>query len=80
MPTPEEELCCRRKDGMCLQYTAAETFNMYIIDKGAFQIAIANRNDLFAMDEMANNANLRKAAYRQFILWICGHSGSSLMR
>ena len=76
MPTPEEELCCRRKDGFCLQYTAAEPFNKYILDRGALHIAIANRNDLFAMDEMANIANLRKAAYRQFVHWKCGHLGS----
>ena len=62
MTTPEEELCCRRKDDMCLQYTAAEPFNRYILDRGSLQIAIANRIDPIAMDDIAY-AHLRKAVH-----------------
>lgn len=76
MPTPEEELCCRRRPGNCITVTAANVFATAILDRTVLDVAIRNRNDLFVLNDLPTNSHLRNAAYRQYVLWKFGHLGA----
>lgn len=79
MPTPEEEVCCRKRlrPGRCITITSAGAINQLILSRRALQLAVANHNDIFVLnDDHNSNATLRHMAYRLYVLWRFGYLGA----
>ena len=76
MPTPEEQLCCRRRDGTCITISAGQELNEVVLNERVLVVAIHNANDLFAFNHQTSNDTLRNAAYRQYVLWKFGRLGA----
>ena len=76
MPRPEEQLCCRRRDGPCILQTAQRDINAVVLGRNVLLVAIRHMNDLFAYDEQPGNDSYRHAAYRQYVLWRFNRLGS----
>jgi len=68
MPTPEEEKCCGKR--VCV--TSYELFNNICIDREVLTVAIRARCGIRVGEPHYASNSLRKAAYRQFILWRFG--------
>lgn len=76
MPTPEEEVCCRKTVGKCILITAATAITN-LMDMNNLVVGVRNRNDLFALnDDIYSNRTLRHTTYRQFTLWRHGYLGA----
>ena len=76
MPRPEEQLCCRKRAGLCILQTAEVEIDDVVLRRNVLLVAIRHTNDLFAYNEQLNNNNFRHAAYRQFVLWRFNRLGS----
>lgn len=71
MGQPIENVCCRRSD--CV--TNLEAFETIVLDVNVLSVAIISRSDIFADDPEYTLASYRKAAYRQYTMWIHGYLG-----
>lgn len=77
MPTPDEQVCCRKSVGTCITITSAAQIGTAVLDLHVLVAAVHNRNDLFALqDDIRSNRTLRHTSYRQFVLWKYGYLGS----
>ena len=59
-----------------VHYSSADIFATVVLNRNVLEVAINNRNDLFANNDLATPEHLRNAAYRQFVLWYRGHLGA----
>ena len=71
MPQPVENLCCGRTT--CI--TTYDIFNIICLHPVNLRVALENSADYRADEVDCSNRNLRKTAYRQFILWAHGRLG-----
>ena len=71
MGTPVENVCCRRRN--CV--TTFDDFHLLCTERAVLTVAIQNRADIYADAVVFSPANYRKAAYRQYILWVYGYLG-----
>ena len=71
MSTPIENVCC----GVSTCVTNYENFFGLCIDHMVLTVAILNRADIRADPVVYSPASYRKAAYRQYILWMHGYLG-----
>ena len=49
MPRPEEQLCCRRRDGPCILQTAQRDIYAVVLGRNVLLVAIRHMNDLLPM-------------------------------
>ena len=66
MNTPEEDVCCGRHS--CI--TSYRHFYNICLDQQVLTVAIHQRSDIRADPIEYSSESCRKAAYRQYILWI----------
>lgn len=71
MPQAVENLCCGRST--CI--TTYEIFYTICLHPVNLRVALENSADYRADEVICSNRNLRKTAYRQFILWAHGKLG-----
>lgn len=71
MPSPIENVCCGRR--ICV--TNYQAFHLACMNPNVLHIAIRNNADWRADPVVYNNTSFRKAAYRQYILWVYEHLG-----
>ena len=68
---PRENMCCRNQQ--CV--TAYDNFHLICTKHAVLTVAIHNRADIYADPIDYSPASYRKAAYRQYILWVYGYLG-----
>ena len=71
MPSPIENVCCRRRN--CI--TQYDVFQLICLHPVVLRVAVRNSCDWRADPIVYSHSNFRKAAYRQYILWVYGHLG-----
>ena len=71
MPQPMENLCCGRST--CI--TTYDIFFIICLHPVNLRVALENSADYRADEIVCSNRNLRKTAYRQFVLWAHGKLG-----
>ena len=76
MDTPRENVCCRRR--MCV--TTFDNFHLLCTEHAVLTVAIHNRADIYADPIDYSPGSYRKAAYRQYILWVYGYLGQENRR
>lgn len=69
MPTPQEKLCCRKGQGLCITTEFRGYISRFIISRESLELVIRSRNDYYGFRDQPENINLRYAAYRQYTLW-----------
>ncbi|XP_006109308.3 P2X purinoceptor 7-like [Myotis lucifugus] len=65
-----EELCCRKKPGVCI--TTSEPFKQLILSRRALQFLLLYQEPLLKLDADATNNQLRHCAYRCYATWRFG--------
>ncbi|MBN3296100.1 P2RX7 protein, partial [Amia calva] len=70
MPTPQEQLCCRRHQGQCI--TASPLFSQLVLDRHVLNAVLLYRDPLRDPSEANSNDRLRHCAYSLFIDWRFG--------
>ena len=71
MPNPIENVCCGKRVCVALY----EAFHMTCLNATVLRIAVRNNCDWRADAVIYNNTAFRKAAYRQYILWVYDYLG-----
>ena len=71
MPSPIENVCCRRRH--CI--TRYDVFQLICLHPVVLRVAVRNNCDWRADPIIYSHSNFRKAAYRQYILWVYGRLG-----
>ena len=71
MPLPIENVCCAKR--VCV--TEYEVFHLTCLNPNVLRTAIRNNADWRADPVVYNNTSFRKAAYRQYILWVYDYLG-----
>ena len=71
MPSPIENICCRRQN--CI--TQYDVFRLICHHPVVLRVAVRNNCDWRADPVIYSHSNFRKAAYRQYILWVYGRLG-----
>ena len=71
MDTPRENICCG--DRRCV--TTFDDFHLLCTNHHVLTVAIHNRADIMADPIDYSPRSYRKAAYRQYILWVHGRLG-----
>ena len=71
MASPVENVCCRRRNCIVLY----EVFHLICLHPIVLRVAVRNNCDWRADPVTYNHSNFRKAAYRQYILWVYGRLG-----
>ena len=71
MGVPREDVCCGQQ--RCV--TIFENFHLLCTEHTVLTVAINNRADIYADPIVYNVSRYKKAAYRQYILWVYGSLG-----
>ncbi|KAK6171802.1 hypothetical protein SNE40_018230 [Patella caerulea] len=75
MPSDAENLCCDTRPQNCI--SQRPEFDIYCFEPEVLDIANVMRNDVLVLAQDDDiNRRRRHAAYRQFVLWRCGHLGT----
>ncbi|XP_014679371.1 PREDICTED: P2X purinoceptor 7-like, partial [Priapulus caudatus] len=67
MPTPLEQLCCKKTPRLCV--TQLEDFQTICLNRSILSVALCYREDLLCLPEVRANDAIRHAGYRQFVYW-----------
>lgn len=65
-----EELCCRRKPGLCI--TTSELFRKLVLSRQALHLLLLYQEPLLVLEEETANYRLRHCAYRCYATWRFG--------
>ena len=72
MGNPTGNVCCGHREG-CI--STFERFHLLCTNHSVLTVAIHNRADIMADPISYSPSSYRKAAYRQYILWVYGYLG-----
>ncbi|XP_074527411.1 P2X purinoceptor 7 [Halichoeres trimaculatus] len=67
---PQEELCCRRSDGVCI--ASSPLFERLVLSRPLLEAVLLYRDPLTPPPEGAQTSSLRHCAYRQYVSWRFG--------
>uniref|UniRef100_W5MJ17 P2X purinoceptor n=1 Tax=Lepisosteus oculatus TaxID=7918 RepID=W5MJ17_LEPOC len=70
MPTPQEQLCCRRSKGQCI--TTSPAFPRLVLDRHTLESALLYREPLLELPQARCHGHLRHCAYSLYIEWRFG--------
>ena len=76
MPTEEENKCCGKR--LCV--TSYQIFSQCCVNRNVLELAIKYRTDSRAEQFDFSTNELRKAAYRQFVVWKYGKLGKGVRK